>query len=105
MQEYDPKNPRTHKGNDLRRMTMKQLFDSYGLEVQTIDFIGHAIALHRWTLGTVASSWGHFGPPLGGGGFCPACLAISLHQASNSDEYCEASWGRSRGGEKGSTLP
>jgi len=47
VQEYDPKNPRTHKGNDLKRMTMKQLFDSYGLDVQTIDFIGHAIALHR----------------------------------------------------------
>ena len=47
VQDYDPKNPRTHKGNDLKRMTMKQLFESYGLDVQTIDFIGHALALHR----------------------------------------------------------
>ena len=47
VQQYEPNNPRTFKGNDLTRMTMKELFDSYGLDVQTIDFVGHAIALHR----------------------------------------------------------
>ena len=50
VQQYDQKNPRTFKGNDLSKMTMKELFDSYGLDVQTIDFVGHAIALHRFAL-------------------------------------------------------
>ena len=48
VQQYEPKDPRTFKGNNLMKMSMKELFDSYGLDVQTIDFIGHAIALHRW---------------------------------------------------------
>lgn len=47
VQQYDSNNPRTFKGNDLTKMSMKELFDSFGLEVQTIDFVGHAIALHR----------------------------------------------------------
>lgn len=47
VQQYDPKNPKSLQGKDLKKMTMKELFDTYGLDAQTIDFIGHAIALHR----------------------------------------------------------
>lgn len=47
VQEWDPKDPATHKGYDLRRMTMGALFKEYKLDPQTVDFVGHAIALHR----------------------------------------------------------
>lgn len=47
MQEYDETNPKTHKGYDLRRMPMAALYKEYGLDPMTVDFIGHAIALHR----------------------------------------------------------
>jgi hypothetical protein len=37
-------------------MTMGELYTYYGLDAQTVDFIGHAIALHRWgALGAVSS--------------------------------------------------
>jgi Rab GDP dissociation inhibitor len=39
--------PKTWEGNDLRNMTMAQLFKKYSLEENTIDFLGHAVALHR----------------------------------------------------------
>jgi hypothetical protein len=29
-------------------MTMAELYTYYNLDAQTIDFIGHALALHRW---------------------------------------------------------
>ncbi|KAJ6254245.1 guanosine nucleotide diphosphate dissociation inhibitor [Anaeramoeba flamelloides] len=35
------------KGYDLDKMTMKELFKKYNLDDNTIDFIGHAMALHR----------------------------------------------------------
>ena len=47
VQDYKEKDPRTHKGMDLTRTKMEELYKYFGLEVQTIDFIGHAIALHR----------------------------------------------------------
>ena len=47
MQEYDEKNPATHKGYDLRSMPMAALYKAYGLDPMTVDFIGHALALHR----------------------------------------------------------
>ncbi|KAK9805668.1 hypothetical protein WJX72_010909 [[Myrmecia] bisecta] len=47
LQDYNPEDPRTHKGYDLRRMTMAGLYKEYGLDPMTIDFIGHALALHR----------------------------------------------------------
>ena len=46
-QQYNPQDPSTFKGYDLTRMSMHQLYTEYGLDVMTIDFIGHAIALHR----------------------------------------------------------
>jgi Rab GDP dissociation inhibitor len=47
VEAYEEKDPATHKGLDLRAMTMAQLYQYYGLDAQTVDFIGHAIALHR----------------------------------------------------------
>eukprot|EP01061_Rhynchopus_euleeides_P029968 TRINITY_DN4964_c0_g2_i1.p1 TRINITY_DN4964_c0_g2~~TRINITY_DN4964_c0_g2_i1.p1 ORF type:complete len:439 (+),score=218.21 TRINITY_DN4964_c0_g2_i1:52-1368(+) len=46
-QEYDPADAKTHKGYDLRTMTMADLFAKFGLSDSTIDFIGHAIALQE----------------------------------------------------------
>eukprot|EP00898_Chlorokybus_atmophyticus_P006062 jgi/Chlat1/6457/Chrsp45S05961 len=47
VQDYDESNPKTHQGMDLTAMTMKAVFDKFGLVEDTIDFIGHALALHR----------------------------------------------------------
>jgi len=45
VQEYDEKNPKTHQGHNLEKMNMQQLFTAFGLEPDTIDFVGHALAL------------------------------------------------------------
>lgn len=45
-QQYNPTDPSTWRGWDLSRMKMHELYTQFGLDVQTIDFIGHAIALH-----------------------------------------------------------
>ncbi|CAD7696997.1 unnamed protein product [Ostreobium quekettii] len=47
VQEYEEKDPRTHKGLDLNTMTMAQVYAHFKLEPMTIEFIGHALALHR----------------------------------------------------------
>eukprot|EP00884_Botryococcus_braunii_P012359 jgi/Botrbrau1/21123/Bobra.0061s0018.1 len=47
VQNYDDNNIQTHKGHDLQRMTMDELYKVFGLDVMTIDFIGHALALYR----------------------------------------------------------
>mmetsp|Transcript_33812 Transcript_33812/g.61051 ORF Transcript_33812/g.61051 Transcript_33812/m.61051 type:complete len:446 (-) Transcript_33812:437-1774(-) len=47
VQEYDEKNPKTYKGYDLNRMSMADLYKQFDLSEETIDFIGHALALHR----------------------------------------------------------
>lgn len=47
VQDYNPADPRTHKGYDLTRMSMAELYKQYDLNEETIDFVGHAIALHR----------------------------------------------------------
>merc|ERR1712196_110510 len=46
VQDYEEKDPRTHKGRDLNRMSMRQLFAEFSLGDDTVDFIGHAIALY-----------------------------------------------------------
>ena len=55
VQEYDPGVPATHGakdlfGNftyyDLDALTSRQLFEKFGLEPNTVDFIGHALALY-----------------------------------------------------------
>ena len=47
VQDYDEANPATHKGYNLRSMPMAALYKEYGLDPMTVDFIGHALALHR----------------------------------------------------------
>ncbi|GKT59109.1 GDP dissociation inhibitor [Colletotrichum tofieldiae] len=42
---FDLKDPGTHKGLDISRVTMKEVYDKFGLETGTRDFIGHAMAL------------------------------------------------------------
>jgi len=44
--EYDDSDPKTYKGYDLKKTTAAELFKSFGLAPETIDFIGHAMALH-----------------------------------------------------------
>ncbi|KAI1816904.1 rab GDP-dissociation inhibitor [Poronia punctata] len=36
----------THKGLDINKCTMKEVYDKFGLETGTRDFIGHAMALY-----------------------------------------------------------
>ncbi|AAZ10501.1 RAB GDP dissociation inhibitor alpha, putative [Trypanosoma equiperdum] len=43
---YDPNVPKTHKGHNLRTMTMADLYKEFGIGNDTIDFVGHAVALH-----------------------------------------------------------
>ncbi|XP_074281292.1 guanosine nucleotide diphosphate dissociation inhibitor 2-like [Silene latifolia] len=45
VQEYKEADPKTHDGLDLTRVTTKELIAKYGLDDNTIDFIGHALAL------------------------------------------------------------
>ncbi|CAN1354048.1 Guanosine nucleotide diphosphate dissociation inhibitor 2 [Linum perenne] len=44
---FNESDPKTHEGMELTRVTMKELIAKYGLDDNTIDFIGHALALHR----------------------------------------------------------
>jgi len=47
-QNYDEKNPSTQDGiPDLSKVPMKALYDKFGLGKDTIDFIGHALALYQ----------------------------------------------------------
>ncbi|RNF13999.1 putative rab-GDP dissociation inhibitor [Trypanosoma conorhini] len=46
MGNYDPKDPSTHKKYNLQTMTMAQLYKEFGIGNDTIDFVGHAVALH-----------------------------------------------------------
>ncbi|KAJ9131560.1 Rab GDP dissociation inhibitor [Pleurostoma richardsiae] len=43
---FDPKDPSTHKGLNMSTCTMKEVYDKFGLETGTKDFIGHAMALY-----------------------------------------------------------
>jgi len=43
--EWDDNDASTHGGLDPRRHTMQQVYEKYGLQEATIDFIGHAVAL------------------------------------------------------------
>ncbi|KAG8500400.1 hypothetical protein CXB51_004390 [Gossypium anomalum] len=46
VQDYDENDPKSHEGLDLTKVTAKELISKYGLEDDTIDFIGHALALY-----------------------------------------------------------
>ncbi|KAF2424488.1 secretory pathway gdp dissociation inhibitor [Tothia fuscella] len=43
---YKAEDPATHGGLSLDRCTMKEVYDKYGLEANTRDFIGHSMALY-----------------------------------------------------------
>uniref|UniRef100_A0A4W3IC92 Rab GDP dissociation inhibitor n=1 Tax=Callorhinchus milii TaxID=7868 RepID=A0A4W3IC92_CALMI len=45
--KYEENDPQTHDGVDARKMLVKDLYKKFGLGVDTIDFTGHALALHR----------------------------------------------------------
>lgn len=47
VEEFDPDNQKTWKGFDPNTMTMSQLFEKFGLDENTADFTGHALALYR----------------------------------------------------------
>ncbi|KAF8402442.1 hypothetical protein HHK36_013398 [Tetracentron sinense] len=47
VQDYEENDPKTHEGMDLTRVTTRELIAKYGLDDNTVDFIGHALALHR----------------------------------------------------------
>ena len=44
--KIDEKNPMTFGDQDLRKVSMDEVFKKYSLEENTIDFLGHAVALH-----------------------------------------------------------
>jgi Rab GDP dissociation inhibitor len=43
--EWEESNPKTHQGLNLHKNTIKEVFDHFGLKPDTVDFIGHAMAL------------------------------------------------------------
>ena len=47
VQDYVSEDPRTWQGLDLRRMPMRAVFDHFGLDEGTTDFIGHSLALQQ----------------------------------------------------------
>jgi len=47
VQEYDENNTKTHQGMDLNSVKMSDVITKFGLSDDTVDFIGHALALHR----------------------------------------------------------
>jgi len=46
VQEFDEANPKTHAGLDVKNLKMADVFKHYGLEPETQEFIGHAVALY-----------------------------------------------------------
>jgi Rab GDP dissociation inhibitor len=47
VQEFDLDDPKTHKGIDPSKSTMLDLYTKFGLDENTMDFTGHALALYR----------------------------------------------------------
>ncbi|KAI6088004.1 rab GDP-dissociation inhibitor [Hypoxylon rubiginosum] len=43
---FDIKDPATHKGLDFSKCTPKEVYDKFGIEAGTRDFVGHAMALY-----------------------------------------------------------
>ncbi|ONH90692.1 hypothetical protein PRUPE_8G069400 [Prunus persica] len=46
VQDFEENDPKSHEGLDLNKVTAREVITKYGLEDDTIDFIGHALALH-----------------------------------------------------------
>jgi len=47
VQDYAEQDPKTHHGMNLNKMTMSEVFQTFSLSDDTVDFIGHALALQR----------------------------------------------------------
>jgi len=47
IQDYREDDPKTWKEVDPNTTTMAQLYEKFGLDKNTADFTGHALALHR----------------------------------------------------------
>lgn len=47
IQDFDEKDPKTFQGINPDKTPMSEVFKKFGLDDNTIDFIGHALALHR----------------------------------------------------------
>lgn len=45
--QYDAKEPKSHQGKDLTKLTARQLLTQHKLDKSTMDFVGHAMALYR----------------------------------------------------------
>ncbi|KIW81004.1 hypothetical protein AYO21_01864 [Fonsecaea monophora] len=43
---FEENNPATHNGMNMNQCTMKEVYDKFGLEPSTRDFIGHSMALY-----------------------------------------------------------
>eukprot|EP01003_Olkasia_polycarbonata_P006835 NODE_74_length_1657_cov_213.584577_g51_i0.p1 GENE.NODE_74_length_1657_cov_213.584577_g51_i0~~NODE_74_length_1657_cov_213.584577_g51_i0.p1 ORF type:complete len:444 (-),score=119.65 NODE_74_length_1657_cov_213.584577_g51_i0:254-1585(-) len=46
VQDYEPEDPKTHKGMNLREAPMKNVWKEFSLEPKTQEFLGHSAALH-----------------------------------------------------------
>ena len=47
MQQFDENKQETWQGLDPHNMTMQQVYTHFGLDDNTADFTGHALALYR----------------------------------------------------------
>ena len=47
VQEFDNNDPKTWKEVDPHKTTMSEVYKKFGLDENTSDFVGHALALHR----------------------------------------------------------
>jgi Rab GDP dissociation inhibitor len=47
LEKIDEKNPATWGEHDIMKVPMKTIFKAHSLSDNTIDFLGHAVALHR----------------------------------------------------------
>jgi len=47
VQDFDENDPKTWQGTDPMKMTMEELYKKFGLDANTSDFVGHALALYR----------------------------------------------------------
>ena len=45
-QEFDENDPKTWKGLDPNNSTAAQCYEKFGVDMNTQDFTGHALALH-----------------------------------------------------------
>lgn len=47
VQDVNPEDPKTFGNLDLKKNNMRQVFEYFGLKQDTVDFIGHALALYK----------------------------------------------------------